>query len=122
MRLAEKIVTIIFVASEAHELKKSEGENITLVHLPNQRGVLISTGERNGPAYPSSSQPIRSLPKSNREMGNNKTQPKNGDYGVQGQFTKMYFRMILMCKQGCGYALTLFVEIVHLFCEKAGSA
>ena len=121
MRLAEKIVTIIFVASDAHELKKSEGENITLVHLPNQRGVLISTGERNGPAHPSS-QPIRSLPKSNGELRNNITQPKNGDYGVQEQFNKMYFRMILMCKQGCGYALTLFVEIVHLFCEKAGSA
>ena len=102
MRLVQKIVTIILVA---HEFKKSEGksagEKVNLLHLPNEEGVLISTGEGDGqPNYP----PFKStgsLPKSNGRMSNTIARSKSGDYRVQGTFTKMSFWVILMCKQGC---------------------
>ena len=85
MRLLEKLVTIIWVGSE---LKRSEGKNVTLAHLPNQRGVLISTGGQD-----TSFNSIGSLPKSNNNGGTSNTiaGSKSGDYRVQGEFTQMSF-------------------------------
>ena len=99
MRLVQKIVTIILVA---HEFKKSEGksarEKVNLLHLPNEEGVLISTGEGDGQPYYPPFKSTGSLPKSNGRMSNTIARSKSGDYRVQGTFTKMSFWVILMCK------------------------
>ena len=104
MRLVQKIVTIMLVA---HEFKKSEGksarEKVNLLHLPNEEGVLISTGEGDGQPFKSTG----SLPKSNGRMSNTIARSKSGDYRVQGTFTKMSFWVILMCEQGCDVVGTL---------------
>ena len=105
MRLVQKLVAIIWVVTDATELKMSEGksakekQNVTLVHLPNEAGVLISTGKLDGRTHPSFHS-IRSLPKSNSGMRNSKARPLKGDYALQGRFTKIFFRVILMWKQG----------------------
>ena len=96
MRLVEKIVTIIWVGWELKRVEgKSGQEKVNLVHLPNEGGVLISTGERDGHT---SFKSVGSLPKPNGRMGNTITRSKSGDYTVQEKITKMSFRVILMCK------------------------
>ena len=92
MRLVQKIVVIIWVASDAKELKMSEGksadkkQNLNLIHFPNETGVLISTGKLDGHTFHS----IRSLPKTNEGMGDTIERTIKGDYSLQGQYTKIF--------------------------------